>query len=86
MAGPLRSYSLGLLHGRLKAAEKDAVMRDFAAGRIQVLVATTVIEVGVDVPNAVSMVIENSRAVRPRTAPSSSAAGWDGAATRRPVS
>ena len=60
MAGPLRSYSLGLLHGRLKAAEKDAVMRDFAAGRIQVLVATTVIEVGVDVPNAVIMVIENA--------------------------
>ena len=59
-AGPLHSYSLGLLHGRMKTDEKDAVMREFAAGRIQVLVATTVIEVGVDVPNAVIMVIENA--------------------------
>ncbi len=59
-SGPLYSYTLGLLHGRMKAADKDAVMRDFAAGRIQVLVSTTVIEVGVDVPNAVMMVIENA--------------------------
>ncbi len=41
-----------MLHGRLPADEKDAVMRAFAAGEIDVLVATTVIEVGVDVPNA----------------------------------
>ena len=50
----------GLLHGKMKAAEKDAVMRQFAAGEISVLFATTVIEVGVDVANATIMVIENA--------------------------
>lgn len=58
--GPFAGYRLGLLHGRMKPAEKDAVMRSFAAGEIQLLVSTTVIEVGVDVPNAVIMVIENA--------------------------
>jgi len=48
---------VGLLHGRLPAAEKDAVMRDFAAGAVDILVTTTVVEVGVDVPNATVMVI-----------------------------
>ncbi|MEY2456899.1 MAG: ATP-dependent helicase RecG, partial [Acidimicrobiaceae bacterium] len=48
---------IGILHGRLPADEKDAVMREFGAGRLDVLVATTVIEVGVDVPNATVMVI-----------------------------
>jgi ATP-dependent DNA helicase RecG len=51
---------VGLLHGRLPAQEKAAVMAEFSAGRIQVLVATTVIEVGVDVPNAALMVIEHA--------------------------
>lgn len=51
---------VGLLHGRMKAAEKQAVMRDFKAGALDVLVATTVIEVGVDVPEATVMVIENA--------------------------
>ncbi len=51
--------SVGLLHGRMKGREKDAVMADFHAGKIQVLVATTVIEVGVDVPNATVMVIHH---------------------------
>ena len=59
-SGPFRGYSLGLLHGRMKAAEKDRVMSAFARGDIAVLVSTTVIEVGVDVPNAVLMVIENA--------------------------
>ncbi|RME64637.1 MAG: ATP-dependent DNA helicase RecG, partial [Alphaproteobacteria bacterium] len=51
---------VGLVHGRLKAAEKDAVMAAFIAGDISVLVATTVIEVGVDVPEATIMVIEQA--------------------------
>ncbi|GAB4137703.1 MAG: ATP-dependent DNA helicase RecG [Sphingomonadales bacterium] len=51
---------VGLVHGRMKAADKDAVMADFVAGRIAVLVATTVIEVGVDVPEATIMVIEQA--------------------------
>ena len=52
--------TVGLVHGRMKGPEKDAVMADFAAGRIGVLVATTVIEVGVDVPNATLIVIEHA--------------------------
>ncbi|GHJ49844.1 ATP-dependent DNA helicase RecG [Catellatospora sp. TT07R-123] len=55
--GPLRGLRIGVLHGRLPADEKDAVMRSYAAGQLDVLVATTVIEVGVDVPNATAMVI-----------------------------
>ncbi len=51
---------VGLVHGRLASAEKAAVMRAFQSGAIQLLVATTVIEVGVDVPNATLMVIENA--------------------------
>ena len=53
-------FSIGLLHGKMKAAEKDEVMRRFVAGEIQILVATTVVEVGVDVPNASLMVIEHA--------------------------
>ncbi len=55
-----KGYSVGLLHGKMKSADKDRVMRDFADGRIQLLVSTTVVEVGVDVPNSVIMVIENA--------------------------
>jgi len=51
---------VGLLHGRLKNEEKDAVMDEFRRGTLQILVATTVIEVGVDVPNATMMVIEHA--------------------------
>lgn len=56
----LPDLTIGLLHGGMPAAEKEAVMNDFSAGRIQVLVSTTVIEVGVDVPNATLMVIEHA--------------------------
>lgn len=53
-------FSVGLLHGRMKPEEKEEVMRRFVAGEIQILVSTTVIEVGVDVPNASVMVIEHA--------------------------
>jgi len=59
-AGYLRGIPCGLLHGRLKAEEKDRVMAAFVAGEIKVLIATTVIEVGVNVPNATLMVIEGA--------------------------
>ncbi len=55
-----KDYSVGILHGKMSPKEKDAVMRKFASGEIQLLIATTVIEVGIDVPNAVLMVIENA--------------------------
>jgi ATP-dependent DNA helicase RecG len=56
----LPMLSIGLVHGRMRPAEKDQVMKAFAAGKHDVLVATTVIEVGVDVPEATLMIIENS--------------------------
>jgi ATP-dependent DNA helicase RecG len=55
--GPLADLRIGVLHGRLPADDKESVMRDFAAGELDVLVATTVVEVGVNVPNATVMVI-----------------------------
>ncbi|MEG0854753.1 MAG: ATP-dependent DNA helicase RecG [Angelakisella sp.] len=58
--GPFKDYRLGLLHGKMKAKDKDAVMAAFAAGQLDLLVATTVIEVGIDVPSAVIMMIENA--------------------------
>ena len=53
-------YRVGLVHGKMKGSEKDAVMRRFKAGDVQLLVSTTVIEVGIDVPNATIMVVENA--------------------------
>ncbi len=59
-AGELAGYELALLHGAMRPREKQEAMEAFAAGRVQVLVSTTVIEVGIDVPNATVMVIENA--------------------------
>ena len=53
-------HRIGLLHGRLTTVEKESVMRDFKDGRTHILVSTTVIEVGVDVPNATVMLIEHA--------------------------
>lgn len=58
--GAFRGYTVGLMHGKMKSADKKAVMQSFSEGETQLLVSTTVIEVGVDVPNAVIMVIENA--------------------------
>ncbi|UTW09808.1 ATP-dependent DNA helicase RecG [Pseudomonas benzenivorans] len=59
LAAALGGLHVGLIHGRMKPAEKAAVMEQFKQGQLQLLVATTVIEVGVDVPNASLMIIEN---------------------------
>ncbi|MFQ5549284.1 MAG: ATP-dependent DNA helicase RecG [Woeseia sp.] len=60
LADALPDLRVGLVHGRMKPAEKDRLMREFKAGEIHVLVATTVIEVGVDVPAATLMIVENA--------------------------
>ena len=60
MQSHFKDLTVGLVHGRMKSSEKQKVMSDFVKGDIQLLVATTVIEVGVDVPNATLMVIENA--------------------------
>ncbi len=59
-SGEFKGYSIALLHGKMNSKEKDSVMRRFAKGEVQLLIATTVIEVGIDVPNAVVMMIENA--------------------------
>ncbi len=59
-AGEFKNYRVGLLHGKMKSSAKDEVMRRFSEGEINLLIATTVIEVGIDVPNAAIMVIENA--------------------------
>ncbi len=56
----LKGYTTALLHGRMKSAEKEEVMAKFSNGELQVLICTTVVEVGVDVPNAAVMIIENA--------------------------
>lgn len=59
-AGPFRGYSAALLHGRMGPQEKEAVMRDLRAGTVSLLVATTVVEVGVDLPEASAIVVEHA--------------------------
>jgi len=53
-------FRIGLLHGRMKSEEKEAIMMEFKEGRIQILVATTVVEVGIDIPNASAMIVEHA--------------------------
>ena len=60
MCRDLPEYKISRVHGKMKDAEKEAEMQDFISGKTQILVATTVIEVGVNVPNASGMVIENA--------------------------
>ena len=60
LAGLFPDHAVGLLHGRMRPEERDAVMRRFEAGEVPLLVSTTVVEVGVDVPNATVMVIEHA--------------------------
>jgi len=55
-----KDFNVGLIHGKMKASEKDSIMRDFAEGKYHILVATTVIEVGINIPNASVMVVENA--------------------------
>ena len=59
--GPLRDFRIALLHGRIPVAEREATMKAFRLGEIQVLVATSVVEVGIDVPNATLMTIEDGQ-------------------------
>lgn len=59
-AGPFKHRRVGLLHGKMKPDEKDAIMQQFASQELDILVATTVIEVGVNVPNATVMLVENA--------------------------
>ena len=58
--GSFQNYRVGVLHGKFGAKDREAIMQQFASGEIQLLVSTTVIEVGVDVPNAVIMMVENA--------------------------
>ena len=58
--GPFQNYRVGVLHGKMRAKDREAIMQQFASGEIQLLVSTTVIEVGVDVSNAVIMMVENA--------------------------
>ncbi len=60
LAAAFPDHTIGLIHGRMKADEKEAVMQNFKDGRIDILVSTTVIEVGIDVPNATIMMIEHA--------------------------
>ncbi|MEI6664226.1 MAG: ATP-dependent DNA helicase RecG [Actinomycetes bacterium] len=58
--GPLKGLSVGLMHGRMTVGEKESVMSEFASGKLDVLVSTTVIEVGIDVPEATVMLVEDA--------------------------
>lgn len=76
-----RHYQVAYVHGRMKPAEKEWQMQRFASGEAQIMVATTVIEVGVNVPNATTMVIENAERFACRSCISCVGA-WDAAVTK----
>ena len=84
-AGASSAYRVGLLHGRMKPAEKDSVMTAFRNHELDLLVSTTVIEVGVDVPNATILLIENAERFGLSQLHQLRAA-WDGAVHRVTVS
>ena len=79
----MSELNIGLIHGRMKSSAKEAIMDDFKSGRIDLLVATTVIEVGVDVANASLMIIENAE--RLGLSQLHSYAAGSGAAPRRAI-
>jgi ATP-dependent DNA helicase RecG len=58
--GPLSPVSIGTIHGKMEAQERNQVMEEFVQGNIKILIATTIIEVGIDVPNATVLVVENA--------------------------
>lgn len=58
--GIFRDFQVGLVHGRMRAEERDRVMRSFRDGQVRILVATTVVEVGIDIPNATVMIVEHA--------------------------
>ncbi|MEX0877674.1 MAG: ATP-dependent DNA helicase RecG [Candidatus Spechtbacterales bacterium] len=59
-SGPFKNYNVGLLHGKIKAKEKEEIMRDMKEGKIDLLVATSVVEVGIDIPNATIMMVDGA--------------------------
>ena len=75
LVAALPELRIGLVHGRMKPAEKQMVMRAFKQGEVGLLVATTVIEVGVDVPNASLMIVENAERLGLAVAPAARAGG-----------
>lgn len=75
MAEIFPAQSVGLMHGKMKAAEKEDIMADFEAHKLDILVSTTVIEVGVNVPNSNIMIIENAGTIRPEPASPASGPG-----------
>ena len=81
----LQGYRVGLLHGKLKTADRREVMRQFKEHELDVLVATTVIEVGVDVPNATIMIVQEADPGRPRPA-ASAARPWSWTKSKKALS
>ena len=86
VARRLPGRRVGAVHGKMRAEAREKAMRQFAAGDLDVLVATTVVEVGIDVPEASFLLVENAETVRPRPAPPAARADRKGSAGRRRAS